>query len=94
VPRSTALTVDQVRSAARSHTMTMLNVLVGVARQKSAPPSARVLAANSVLDRGWGRPDQVHAGPDGGAIQVIIRQVVDITGQSGGEPVLIEHDED
>ncbi len=27
-------------------------------RQKDAPPSARVAAANSLLDRGWGRPDQ------------------------------------
>jgi hypothetical protein len=58
---------------------------------KGAPPSARVAAAHELLDRGWGRADIVHAGPDGGAIQVIIRQVIDITGQS--EPIVIEHGE-
>jgi hypothetical protein len=72
--------------------MKMLNVLVGIARQKDAPPAARVNAANSVLDRGWGRPDQVHAGPDGGAIQVIIRQVVDVVDRSDHAKV-IEHDD-
>jgi hypothetical protein len=92
VPRSVPLNAEQVRSAARSHTLSMLKVLVGVANEKTAPPSARVAAANSVLDRGWGRPDQVHAGPDGGAIQVIIRQVVDVVDRSDHAKV-IEHDD-
>jgi hypothetical protein len=61
--------------------MTMLRVLVGVARQKSAPAAARVLAANSVLDRGWGKAAQVHASPDGGPIQVVIRQLIETVDQ-------------
>lgn len=78
----------------------MINILVGVAKAPDAPPSARVTAACAILDRGWGRPDQVHAGADGGPIQVIIRQIIDITGQSSEpvvinhEPELIEHDEE
>jgi hypothetical protein len=69
--------------------MTMLKVLVGVANQKDAPPAARVVAANSVLDRGWGKSEQSHA-PTDVTLQVIIRQIVDIAPQS--EPVTIEHD--
>jgi len=34
-----------------------LNVLAGIARQTTAPAQARVAAANSLLDRGWGRAD-------------------------------------
>ena len=90
--RAAALTVEQVRSIARSHTVTMINVLVGVARQKDAPPAARVIAANSLLDRGWGRAATTHTDADGGPIQIIIRQLIEVVEQS--EPVVIEHDED
>ena len=85
-----AKAVLEIRSLARQHTAEMVRVLVSVARSKGAPPSARVAAAHELLDRGWGRADIVHAGPDGGAIQVIIRQVIDITGETRSEPVLIE----
>lgn len=90
--RAKALTPEAIRSMARSHTVAMLNVLVGVARQRGAPPAARVMAANSVLDRGWGRANVTHTDADGGPIQVIIRQVIDITGEKQNETVLIEHD--
>jgi hypothetical protein len=36
-----------------------------------APPAARVAAANSLLDRGWGKPTQIVQGDeDGGPIQI------------------------
>jgi hypothetical protein len=42
--------------------------------QAEAPPAARVAAANSILDRGWGKPAQPHDGDgDGGAIELIHR---------------------
>jgi hypothetical protein len=72
----------------------MVRVLVSVARSKKAPESARVVAANSLLDRGWGKADVVHAGPDGGPIQVIIRQLVDVVQVSDGSGALvIDHDD-
>lgn len=91
MPRAAVLSLEEIRSIARSHTLTMINVLVGVARQKDAPPAARVVAANSLLDRGWGKPDQVHSSPDGGPIQVVIRHIVENTIEN--EPVLIEHED-
>jgi len=38
----------------------------------TAPPAARVVAANAILDRGFGKPAQAirHSGEDGGPVQV------------------------
>lgn len=77
-----------LRSLARSHTELSVQTLAGIARN-GVSEQARVAAAQALLDRGWGRPLQVHADADGGPIRVIIRQISDITGDS--EPVLIEH---
>jgi hypothetical protein len=64
-----------LRSLARAHTEMALNVLYGVARSAKCPPSARVQAAAHLLDRGWGKAEQAHVGPDGGDIRVTIRHV-------------------
>lgn len=46
----------EVKEAAKAHTLDMIAVLVEVASDKDAPPSARVAAASAVLDRGHGKP--------------------------------------
>ena len=51
-------TLTEIRSLARSHTRTALNVLVGVMWSKDATAAARVSAANAILDRGWGKAPQ------------------------------------
>lgn len=48
----------EIKSLARSHTDAALKTLVGVMNQNDAPPAARVAAANSLLDRGWGKAEQ------------------------------------
>nr|WP_249143530.1 hypothetical protein [Bradyrhizobium liaoningense] len=45
--------MTEIRSVARSHTRTAINVLVGVMRSDDATPAARVSSANAILDRGW-----------------------------------------
>jgi hypothetical protein len=65
--------VMEIRSLARSHTRTALNVLVGVMRSKDATAAARVSAANAVLDRGWGKAPQAIENGDGGALELIHR---------------------
>jgi hypothetical protein len=50
--------VTEIRSLARSHTRTALNLLVGVMRSKDATAAAKVSAANAILDRGWGKAAQ------------------------------------
>jgi hypothetical protein len=68
-----AKTITEIRSLARSHTRTALNVLVGVMRSKDATAAARVSAANAVLDRGWGKAAQAIENGDGGAVELIHR---------------------
>jgi len=65
-----AISLTELKSLARSHTETAINVLVGVMREPDAPPSARVAAANSILDRGWGKPSQPLTNEEGGPVEV------------------------
>jgi Family of unknown function (DUF5681) len=46
-----------VRELARAHTVTALNTLVEIVGNEKAPAAARVAAANSILDRGYGKPE-------------------------------------
>jgi hypothetical protein len=66
-------TLTEIRSLARSHTRTALNVLVDVMRNTKAPPPARIAAANAILDRGWGKATQAIETGDDGALELIHR---------------------
>jgi hypothetical protein len=66
-------TIIEIRSLARSHTMTALNVLVGIMRSKDATAAARVSAANAILDRGWGKATQTIETGDDGPLELIHR---------------------
>jgi HEAT repeat protein len=64
-------TPTQIKSLARSHTETAINVLVGIMNKESAPESSRVTAAEALLSRGWGKPSQAIDGDgDGGPIEL------------------------
>ena len=66
-------TLTEIRSLARSHTRTALNVLVGVMRSKDATAAARVSAANAILDRGWGKAPQAIENGENGALELVHR---------------------
>ncbi|MEA2863748.1 MAG: hypothetical protein QOC84_1704 [Bradyrhizobium sp.] len=68
-----AKSVTEIRSLARSHTRTAINVLVGIMRSKDATAAARVTAANAILDRGWGKANQAIEIGDDGALELIHR---------------------
>lgn len=53
-----AKAILEIRSLARAHTETAIGTLSHIMRQESAPPSARVAAAQALLDRGWGKAEQ------------------------------------
>lgn len=57
-------TPTQIKSLARGHTETAINVLAGIMNQMQAPEAARISAANSLLDRGWGKATQPVSGDD------------------------------
>jgi GNAT superfamily N-acetyltransferase len=65
--------VTEIRSLARSHTRTALNVLVGVMRSNEATPAAKVAAANAILDRGWGKASQAFESGNGEALEFVHR---------------------
>jgi hypothetical protein len=52
-----AKTPLEIKSLARAHTGQALKVLAGIMNETEAPHSARVAAANSLLDRGWGKAE-------------------------------------
>jgi hypothetical protein len=68
-----AKTVTEIRSLARGYTRTALNVLFGVMRSKDATATAKVSAANAILDRGWGKATQPVGNSDDGALELIHR---------------------
>jgi hypothetical protein len=63
---------------AKSHSPEMLKVLVAIGNNINETASARVSAANSVIERGYGRPPQSleHTGKDGGDVRHDIRIVI------------------
>jgi hypothetical protein len=71
--RIVAKTLTEIRSLARSHTRTAINVLVGIMRSKDATAAARVSAANAILDRGWGKATQPLEHGDDGRLELIHR---------------------
>ena len=53
----------EIRELARQHTMTALRTLIEIA-ERGENESARVTAANAILDRGWGKPAVPVVGDD------------------------------
>ena len=66
-----ARALTDIRSLARSHSRTAVNILVGIMRSEDATAAARVSAANAILDRGWGKATQPSE--SGNGIQLIDR---------------------
>jgi len=50
--------VMDVRLLAREWTPDSIKTLANIMNDVAAPPASRVAAANSLLDRGWGKPAQ------------------------------------
>jgi hypothetical protein len=63
---------DDVKEAARALTPVAIATLQEVCTDPDAPASARVTAAEALLNRAWGKPSQAVelSGKDGGAIDV------------------------
>lgn len=81
VPRALA----DIRTLARRHTSLAINTLAGIARQKSAPPAARVSASVALLERGWGKAAAEMRLE--GDVRVTIRKIID-DDSDGGAPMI------
>ena len=56
--------IGEIKDLARAHTADAMLALASIAVDLSAPASARVAAAEALLNRAWGRPGLSLAGPD------------------------------
>ena len=54
--------LGHIESLARSYTDTdtAIKTLAGIMMEQSCPPMARIVAAKVLLDRGWGKPKEMH----------------------------------
>jgi len=67
----------QIKALARRHTRAAIKVLAGIMNQADGPATARVSAAQALLDRGWGKASQPLAGEeDGLAVLARIERVI------------------
>lgn len=73
-----------VRDAAREYTHKALLTLAEVMSDPEQPAPARVSAANSLLDRGYGKPSTVIGDEDGNPAQIVHRIVLEGISAGGG----------
>jgi hypothetical protein len=52
--------LGHIASLARSYTNTAIKTLAGIMMEPNCLPMARVAAAKVLLDRGWGKPKEMH----------------------------------
>jgi hypothetical protein len=57
-PKGRPPIIRDIQAAAKQHTRAALNVLIKCMNDCEAPVSARIQAAEAILNRGWGRPQQ------------------------------------
>jgi len=70
--------VAEVRELARQYTEEAVDTLATIMRNGKEPAAARVRAAESILDRGYGKASQpIDGDGDGGPLQIIIRRWLD-----------------
>ena len=77
----------QIRALARRHTRAAIKVLAAIMNQSDGPATARVSAAQALLDRGWGKAAQLIAGEEGGAVVLarIERVIVEPSQKNNGQ---------
>ena len=81
-----------LKSIARIHTESAIRTLAAIMAQAKQPAGARVIAAQTLLDRGWGKAPQQLTGEDGGDIRITIRQILANAVET--EPKLIENEDE
>jgi hypothetical protein len=52
--------LGHIESLARSYTDAAIKTLAGIMMEQTSPPMARIVAAKVLLDRGWGKPKEMH----------------------------------
>ncbi len=74
--------IAEVRRLAREYTAEAIETLAEIMADEKAPESSRIEAANSLLDRGYGRPVQAVDLEVSEPISGIVRRIVDPLAES------------
>ncbi len=83
-PKSKA--AAEIKALAKKHGRAAIKVLAAIMNQADGPATARVSAAQALLDRGWGKSAQPVAGEEGGVpVLARIERVIVESQKSGGE---------
>jgi hypothetical protein len=75
MPRNLA----HIESLARSYPHRAIKTLAGIMMEQNCPPMARTVAAKVLLDRGWGKPKEMHDIGDGETLMKVVNEFVHIT---------------
>ncbi len=70
--------IAEVRDLAREQTDKAVKTLISIMDNSKAADAARAAAANSLLDRGWGRPAQVVSGDPENPHKLVV-EIIDPT---------------
>src|SRR3982751_3277172 len=88
-PRPTSRAAAEIKALAKKHSKAAIKVLAAIMNQADGPATARVSAAQALLDRGWGKAAQPLAGGEGGlpVLARIERVIVEskVIGANGGK---------
>lgn len=76
MPAPKRKTPIDLKSLARSYTEAAVQTLGGIAA-KGESEAARVNACAILLDRGWGKAEQIHSGGIDGDIRITIRTILE-----------------
>ena len=76
----------EIKALAKKHSKAAIKVLAAIMNQADGPATARVSAAQALLDRGWGKAAQPVAGEEGGVpvLSRIERVIVDAAEKDSG----------
>jgi hypothetical protein len=78
--------LGHIESLARSYTRTAIKTLAGIMMEPNCPPMARVAAAKVLLDRGWGKPKEMHHSKvDNNRTLKVVNEIVPRTPASRGD---------
>ncbi len=87
--------LGEVQALAREYTAEAIETLRDIMRNKEAPPAARGYAANSILDRGYGKPSQTvnMGGIDRPVAQLTNAELMEIASRPDDQPAAADDDE-
>jgi hypothetical protein len=87
-PSGRPAAIREVERLAREHSADAIDALAQIMRNSKSPPSARVSAAETLLNRAWGKPSQTVElnGEIGNSLVEVLASLSTVAASDAGEP--------